>query len=492
MLVIAFVAIELYTGLFHSDLRARTPGRNAIVFASLAMFALGFWDDVRPLGAKRKLAAQVLIAGAVCFSGIGIESWRAPYSHCLVHLGVFGPVITIVWLVALTNLINLIDGVDGLAGGICFMLMILIATVAHSDGNFELLACGMAGALLGFLCFNFPPARIYLGDGGAYFLGFQIGLYSIINSHKGTILAALIAPVLVLAFPIADALLTFVRRGLRGLPLFRPDRQHLHHRLIRAGCSRRQVVLWLYALNLVCLLMALAAFWSKAHWMGVLTGGAVVLLWFRPGSRAFSPSWFAIHRVVRSCLRMRGDVRYALCLARLLELEGYRCAGPDQLWPDLVVAADKLGFASMTLTLQQKKRVWSRQGLPRGTARCYQAKGRFGTIEFTTPDCPLSTSASGGCLEPDEGCVKRSGRCLADPRRFETISDLLAEAWNKAAAQWRGRQIPIVFQGTVPQTGSHVDSDSFQSAPVLHVGGRNIFQVGRSNEARDSLERAGA
>src|ERR1044071_1456388 len=112
--------------------------------------------------------------------------------------------VTVLWLVGMTNLINLIDGVDGLAGGICLMLMTLLAFVGHQTGNLALVSAGMAGALLGFLWFNFPPARIYMGDGGAYLLGFQIGLFTIVGSQKGTILPALVAPLFVLALPIVD------------------------------------------------------------------------------------------------------------------------------------------------------------------------------------------------------------------------------------------------------------------------------------------------
>src|SRR5256712_11407677 len=106
------------------------------------------------------------------------------------------------------------------------MLMALLAYVGGRYGNLELVASGMAGVSLGFLWFNFPPARIYLGDGGAYFLGFQIGLLALIGSHKGPIVAALVAPLFVLALPIVDMLLAIMRRSLRGLPIFRPDRKH--------------------------------------------------------------------------------------------------------------------------------------------------------------------------------------------------------------------------------------------------------------------------
>src|ERR1035437_706114 len=178
----------------------------------------------------------------------------------------------------MTKLINLIDGVDGLAGGICLLLMTLLAYVGYQGGTFALLASGMAGALLGFLAFNFPPARIYLGDGGAYFLGFQIGLFSILSSHKGTVFAALTAPLFVLALPILDTALAILRRGLRGLPIFRPDRQHIHHHLLGMGLSRRKVELYLYAVTLIFLAMGFAAFWSRGHLVPVLLGLATLIL----------------------------------------------------------------------------------------------------------------------------------------------------------------------------------------------------------------------
>jgi UDP-GlcNAc:undecaprenyl-phosphate/decaprenyl-phosphate GlcNAc-1-phosphate transferase len=261
-LVAAFIGVEILIVALWPEERAKIPGWSVVLISCLAMFALGFWDDLKPLGAKRKLFGQILIAMAVCAFGIGIQKFKNPFASTIVELGGWGVLITVVWLVGMTNLVNLIDGADGLAGGICLMLMTLLAYVGHQSDSFELLVAGMAGALLGFLRFNFPPARIYLGDGGAYFLGFQIGLFAIISSHKGTVLAALTAPLFVLALPILDTALAILRRGLRGLPIFRPDRRHIHHHLLSMGLSRRRVVLYLYAVTLVFLLMGFAAFWS--------------------------------------------------------------------------------------------------------------------------------------------------------------------------------------------------------------------------------------
>jgi UDP-GlcNAc:undecaprenyl-phosphate GlcNAc-1-phosphate transferase len=445
-LAITFIVLESYIEVFHPELRAATPGRNAIITGSLAMFVLGFWDDLRPIGAGWKLIGQILIAAMVCRSGVGLEVWKLPFGGPTIHFGAWGPVLTVFWLVSLTNLINLIDGIDGLAGGISLMLMILIAAVAHQNGNFELLASGMAGALVGFLCFNFPPARIYLGDGGAFFLGFQIGLYSLVNSHKGTIVASLVAPVFVLALPVTDALLTLARRGLRGLPLFRPDRKHLHHRLSAVGCSPRKLVLCVYAFNLLFLLMGLVAFWSRGKWVPFLTGTAVLLLFVCAGSFGFSRRWFAIHRVVRSSLSMREEVHYALSLAHWLELESRRTTSPDELWPDFVFAADKLGFASLKLTLQGEHRFWQRdRGLSGGAHQRLDCPNwQYGSLEFTAPDCPVLCSV-GRTSDCDADCGRNSNGCLANPRVFETVSELLAETWNKCAFQWNGHGIPLRF-----------------------------------------------
>jgi len=186
----------------------------------------------------------------------------------------------VVWLVGITNLVNLMDGVDGLAAGISFMLMILLVYVGHQNGTFALLAAGMSGALLGFLKFNFPPARIYLGDGGAYFIGFQVAMFSLAGSQKGAILAALIAPLFVLAFPIADTAITVLRRGLRGLPVFRPDRGHIHHRLLDLGLSHVQTVLLIYGLcvALAILSLVLSGSGQLYAFLGALVVFGLVLL----------------------------------------------------------------------------------------------------------------------------------------------------------------------------------------------------------------------
>jgi len=466
-LVAAYIGIELFRALYHPEDNGSTEASGAVILGSLAMFGLGFWDDVKPLGAKRKLAGQVVIAAAVCAMGIGIERLRVPVIGEIVGLKGWGVLVTVAWLVGMTNLINLIDGVDGLASGICLMLMALLAYVGHQSGGFELVAAGMAGALLAFLYFNFPPARIYLGDGGAYFLGFQIGILAILSSHKGTVFAALVAPLFVLALPILDVTLAIVRRGLRGLPIFRPDRRHIHHRLLEMGLSRRRAVLSLYAVTLVFLAMGFAAFASRGQLVPLLLGITLLIVLLCAGKMRFSREWFAVGRVLGNSVAMRRQVHYTLALTRWLALEGDRCASVEELWANLVFAAQRLGFTYVALKLADGRRAWGQDGDadPDHSARLELQAGRLGVLELKAavsgPGGGPETAPPANAPNADQGQTAR----LADSRTFGIVSDLLAEGWVQAASRWHnGEEGPLTFRAGVARK---VDPDL---APVAARG----------------------
>ncbi|HEY5913135.1 MAG TPA: MraY family glycosyltransferase [Verrucomicrobiae bacterium] len=435
-LAVAFLAVEFFVALLLPAHRSNVPGRLTVILGSLAMFAVGFWDDLQALGAKRKLLAQVGIALCVDYAGLGIDSLKLPLGGQVVELGGWGMVFTVVWLVGITNLMNLIDGVDGLAGGIGLMLMALLVYVGYQNGTFVFLTAGVTGSLLAFLWFNFPPARIYLGDGGAYLVGFQIAVFSLVGSHKGTVVAALIAPLFVLALPIVDTSLAILRRGFRGLPLFRPDRRHIHHRLLATGMSRRKVVLSLYAVTLIFLVIGFAACWSRGQLMPVLLGVGVLVLLVGAGRLSLAREWLAVGRNFGNSLAVRQEVQYALSLSNWLQHEGDRCASLDELFADLVFAGRRLGFSSIELHLADGKRAWS---LP---ARC---RGVCFDQEVNCGDFGVLRMRAAGCLKPG-ACVgqgpcqvqHRSGPPIEpDVRRSEILAELLAEGWVKAAARWR-------------------------------------------------------
>ena len=427
----AFIVVELFVAAFFPEHHGRVPARLTVVLSSLAMFALGFWDDLKPLGAKRKLAGQVLIALTVYYAGIGIESFRLPLTGRTIELHALGAVLTVVWLIGITNLLNLIDGVDGLAGGIAFMLLGLLVYVGYQNGTFVLLTAGMAGAVLGFLWFNFPPARIYLGDGGAYFLGYQIAIYSLISSHKGTVFAALLAPLFVLALPIVDTFLAIVRRGLRGLPVFRPDRRHIHHHLLEMGLSRRQVVLWLYALTLLFLVMGLVVIWSRANLLPVLLGLAVLLLVLCAGRLRFSREWFAVGRTVANCLGMRREIQYARTLMNWLRHEGRRCGSLEELFSDLAFATERLGFSTVKLRLNGSEhcRRQPQDGLPERTFSRELRGGELGILELRAGLCQDRSACHCAGRDNNRG---RLCPCTRDPRLFDIMGELVAEGWLRA------------------------------------------------------------
>ena len=395
------------------------------------MFGLGLWDDLFVLGAKRKLVGQLAIATAAYFLGIEINKFQIPFTGHIIELGYWSWLITMLWLVALTNLINLIDGVDGLAGGICLMLMILLVYVGGGTGDLSFMAAGMAGALLGFLWFNFPPARIYMGDGGAYFLGFLIGCKTISGSQKGTIFAALAAPLFVLALPILDTGLAILRRGLRGLPLFRADRSHIHHHLLDSGLSRRNVVLATYAFTAIFLGLGMVAFWWHGQHLAVLLGLGVLVTLLAAGQMNFSREWFAVGRMLGNSLNMRSKIQYALAHARWLVMEGDRCGNLSALCEDTVFIARKLGFNTVRIRLEDDERTWQIGPAGEANRRLFQhplPNHRYCFIELGVA----------GSVAKDSSAATETG----------ILSELLAEGWARAIAAWeKQHQLPVRFDG---------------------------------------------
>jgi UDP-GlcNAc:undecaprenyl-phosphate GlcNAc-1-phosphate transferase len=424
----AFVAVCLAAWWLTGIPFLHNPLHRTLALSSLAMFAMGLWDDFRPLGARRKLLLQMLIAGCAYWGGIQVDGLKNPFTGEAYVLGHWGLLVTIVWLVALTNLINLIDGIDGLAGGIGFMLMCLLAyTAAGAAGFTFLVTAGMAGALLGFLYFNFPPARIYLGDGGAYFLGFLIGGTAIVNSNKGSVLAALVAPLIALGLPILDTGMAIVRRGLRGLPIFRPDRKHIHHRLLKQGWSRRRAVLTLYAVSVVFLLVAFGVFWSEQRLMPLLFGVAFLVLAVAARSFGFIQEWFEAGKAVGNSRQLRKETRYAMALTHWLLLEAERAPSICDLWLSYQFVAGKLGFSHARFSLPDGEELWQTNGLP------LHAPGlrRYHHAFKAQSEMSLELAAE----------AEDMPQAL-----FDHLSDLAAEGWLNAVQRWRAtNELPIRF-----------------------------------------------
>ena len=418
-LAVSFVLIVLGAHLFLGILRDRPGEKLGITVTALAMFGLGFVDDLRPLGARKKLFGQVLIATIACIWISRIEVFQNPLTGQQLDFGLWGIPITVLWLVAFTNLINLVDGIDGLAAGISLMLMALLAYVGMSGEEIlpVCVATGLAGSLLAFLRYNFPPAKIYLGDGGAYFLGFLIGLLAMRQSQKGTVVAALIAPLLALALPILDVALAVLRRGLKGLPIFRADRKHLHHRLLAEGFSGRDTVLMLYGFSCFCLLAAFVVFWSKGRGAPVAVGAICLLLLLAASRFRFARDWFSLLRVVGESLEVRKETQAALALCQWFDLSAERAASAEALWRDFEFVVARLGFREVRLHLNGTVKVWA--------------------ANASSADAPVhrhSVSLNHPALTTLEFIANADGM---SEMAFDQLSELAAEACLKAVLRWQ-------------------------------------------------------
>ena len=225
----------------------------ALIVGGLGLCAIGVLDDTRRVPALYKLYAQ-LIAGVVAFAcGFRIDAILLPFIGTL-SMGIFSLPVTVLWIVGITNAINLIDGLDGLAGGVVFFAATTNLIVAEVTGAtfVAITMSAILGAVVGFLIFNFNPARIFMGDSGSYFLGFLLGTMSLYGaSQKASTAVSLLVPILALGLPIVDTLLSIVRRFLERRPLFSPDRGHIHHRLLDLGLTHRRAVLVLYGISVV-------------------------------------------------------------------------------------------------------------------------------------------------------------------------------------------------------------------------------------------------
>jgi UDP-GlcNAc:undecaprenyl-phosphate GlcNAc-1-phosphate transferase len=233
-----------------------------ILAGGTLLVGIGIIDDIRGLRPTTKLIWQIVAAFIVIYSGVEISFITNPFNG-IWPIGIYAVPLTLLWIVGLTNAINLIDGLDGLATGvtaISALTLFFVALRTHQIGAaFLMLALGAAA--LGFLRFNFSPAKIFLGDSGSLFLGFILASSSVIGVLKTTLVVALIVPVLILGVPIFDTLFAIGRRLKNRKSPFEADNKHIHHMLLRAGFNTREAVLSIYiacfVLSFIALIMAL-------------------------------------------------------------------------------------------------------------------------------------------------------------------------------------------------------------------------------------------
>lgn len=243
-----YVAIMVGLALYGLQDRGIIPA----MVGCTCIYIVGVIDDLRGMKPIVKLAGQTISAVVAFALGLRIEFITNYFGDGNMMFGeVACFIITVIWLVAITNAVNLIDGLDGLAAGIAAISAICIAYVSYIHGQYvpTLGMMVVAGACAGFLPYNFHPAKTFMGDGGSQLLGFALAALSLLGRAKSATLVVLVIPALVLGLPIFDTVMAIIRRTLRGQSIGTADKEHLHHRIMKAGFGQRRAVLLMYSVS---------------------------------------------------------------------------------------------------------------------------------------------------------------------------------------------------------------------------------------------------
>jgi UDP-GlcNAc:undecaprenyl-phosphate GlcNAc-1-phosphate transferase len=307
------VAIAIAVAALIPGLRPLFQGNSevlGVLLAAAAMFLVGLLDDFRPMSAPAKVAGQVLAASILYFAGVTMYQLKVPLAGFVVLTPGVIPLVTAIWVVALSNAINLIDGLDGLAAGIVaigagslavYGLQLERLGLLPTQNIGPLVAVVACGICLGYLPFNFHPARIFMGDAGALLLGLLMSASTMVIGGRTApasgvtffFFAPVLIPFFILGIPLFDAAFAFIRRTAKGQGFHAPDKDHIHHRLLRLGHGPRRtvVILWSWT-ALLCGFVLYPLFRPRANALvpfGVLALGVGLYTWFHPGLRQSDP-----------------------------------------------------------------------------------------------------------------------------------------------------------------------------------------------------------
>lgn len=271
---IAFMVAVFCTIEITKDLAGMLLGACIIV-------VVGILDDKYQLPAKIKLLGQIAAASVLVFFDIRIEWLNNPFGGYF-YLHYLSIPFTIFWIVSFTNVVNLMDGLDGLAAGVSAIASVTIILVALQEGfsTVAILTAALAGAIIGFIRYNFNPASIFMGDTGSMFIGYTLAAISIFGAVKSAATIALVVPAIALGLPILDTAFAIIRRKLNGKPIFKPDKGHLHHRLLAMGLSQKQVVLIMYLISAILGLSAIFLSEIGGVYSVILVSAIVALVCF--------------------------------------------------------------------------------------------------------------------------------------------------------------------------------------------------------------------
>jgi UDP-GlcNAc:undecaprenyl-phosphate GlcNAc-1-phosphate transferase len=313
---VAFLTNRYFPGLISApSLQTLTT----ILVPGTLIFLLGVYDDVYSVGPYAKFAVQAA-AAAMLFVG-GLKILDLPLLFGARHLGwSVGLPLTILWVIGITNAFNLIDGLDGLAAGSALFSTMVVFVVALYSGSslVSLLTIALAGAILGFLRFNFNPATIFLGDCGSLFIGFMLSALALAGAQKAPTVIAVAIPVVSFGLPILETTLSVMRRLISGRPVFTADREHIHHKLLQRGMSHRQVVIVLYAVSAIFALLSLFLLWPTGSTLGLVLAVLGTGIWFGVQHLGYLEFW-EIRRVAQRTIEQRSVFVNNLAIRRATE-----------------------------------------------------------------------------------------------------------------------------------------------------------------------------
>lgn len=270
--------LALYLGFgISAALYSTNPATLGMLLSAAVITTLMVFDDLYGIRALWKLVFQLAASLlAVVVFGIRIESVAIGGRHAVVLAVAVSIPLTLLWFIGLENTINLIDGVDGLAAGVVAIVAaaLMLAAINRGQTSIVILSGALIGACMGFLFFNWHPARVFMGDSGSNFLGFTLAALSVLSVAKGAVILALLLPILALAIPIFDTAWAIFRRRLRGQSIATPDTGHLHHRLLDFGLSPRETCLIFYFGTAIFAALGLAVYGHRK----VLLGAIILML----------------------------------------------------------------------------------------------------------------------------------------------------------------------------------------------------------------------
>ncbi|MCP4110842.1 MAG: undecaprenyl/decaprenyl-phosphate alpha-N-acetylglucosaminyl 1-phosphate transferase [Desulfobacteraceae bacterium] len=350
-----FILVFIFeTGIFNYNPESQVI---FLFIGGLIAFGLGLWDDIKGLSPSVKIVFQALAALAayigdvrIAYVGLpGMQDW---------YMGWISLPASVFWVILVMNAINLIDGLDGLAAGVSFfvcMVLIVLCTVTERPVIAVMLAA-LAGSILGFLRYNFNPASIFMGDGGSYFLGYMLATLSMLGAIKSQATVSILIPIIALGLPLMDALWAPIRRFILGQKLFYPDKDHLHHRLLKLGFTHRHAVLAMYGVTIGMGILSLMFVYGRDDRTALILIFVAMSIIFGIRKLGYL-EYFAIDKVYGWLKDVTDEVGITHERRSFLNLqvEISQSGNMEDLWTNICRALDRLKFDMSEMHLEHSE-----------------------------------------------------------------------------------------------------------------------------------------